>query len=286
MTDQNKVESQEPESKIFRKTTLGELGAMFPVLPHSMGKPSEKRDFSFREWDMDMEEKLSTLKSESKNIGEFVNKMFCALLDQFCGQDFQKLTIEQRMVAINQMEFPNVMYAYIYLRVEELGHDLRLNVTCPSCGKLNADYVADLRTLEVRRKELEHARAIDYVLTKPLILEDGKIITSLKFDVAKWEAMESATQEIAENSGKMKRLMLKSSLVGASTDKGPVEGFYDPQAVLSKLKKVDIEKVLRDVTENNAGPHMAISGKCVHCKKEFQRLLDWSYDVFFDSSSL
>lgn len=280
------------QRKMYKKVTLGDLGPTFPIPPNLSGTISEKKNFGFREWTMETEEVISERKSKAKNMGEFVNGLFRHMITDFCGQDFQAMPDERRMLLINQMEFPNVMYAYIYLRVEELGPELRMDITCPTCGKLNKDYVADLQTLEIMVKDSDtkdkpgHQRNGVYDLSKPIVLDDGKIITKIRYGVSKWEAMESAQQEDLENTGRMKRMLLKSSILGFETEAGPIETFVEADPTIKKLKKVDFEKLLREVTENNGGPHMAIGGVCIHCKKEWAKTLDWSWDYFFDSSSL
>lgn len=281
------TEEVKAEKKAFRKTTLGELGANLPIVRRMAdGKPIEARNFSFLEWDMATEEKIADIKKNAKSAGQFVNAMFGLMLDQFCGQDFQSKSKEDKLITINQLEFSNVMYLYIYLRVEELGDEMRLDVACPHCSKLNKDYRCSLNSLDVDVKDPDHEHKKVYDLRKPIEL-NGKMVTALEIDVAKWSFMESAEPEIAENEAKMKALLFRSSIVGAFEGEGKrFEGFVDQESIVKKIKKVDIEKLALTIAENNCGPKMVISGDCVHCKKEWFKPLNWSYDYFFDSSSL
>lgn len=278
----------EAKPAVSRSTKLAELGSNLPIPPRTIdGKFAADRSFSFVSWDMEIEEKLSDLQENVKSVGEFVNRMMGLLLDRFCGQDFQSKSNEEKLLLMNQLEFSNVMYMYIFLRVDELGKELRLDVTCPRCTKLNKDYVADLETLDVEVKDPDvHQRTAIYDLVKPIPLEDGQIVTAVEFDISKWEYMERATVEIAKNAAKMKSLMFQSSLVGLKAGDQPVKGFHDPKGFIRQMKKVDIEKAMDALVKNNAGPHMQIAGKCVHCGGEWFRALDWRYDSFFDSSSL
>lgn len=280
--------TENQNSELYKITTLDELGPNLPILPNSLTiqKPKDK-SFSFLEWDMEIEEKISEIQSKAKNIGHLVSQMMCLLLDQFCGQDFQSLPEEQKILNINQLEFPNVMYMFIYLRTEELGYDLKMDVTCPACKKLNKDFVADLRTLEVHQKDENHKRAHSYDLIKPILLENGDVVQAVHYDVSKWDAMERATPDVADNAGKMKQLLFRSSVtqVEVKSDKDKTKN-YPVDLVIKKLKKVDIEKISSAITQNNAGPLMAMKGKCIHCQAEWFRVIDWSYNYFFDSSSL
>ena len=293
------------EGELYRVTTLRELGPNLPIpIILQDGTILPKRSFSFLEWDMDMEEILSKAKSKAKTVGLFINNMMGHILDDLCGQSFQDLSEGERALKINQMEFSNVMYMYIYLRVEELGPTIRMDVGCPSCGQLNKDWRGDLNDLEIRVKDAPvsavegkdgkkgteeskgHSRTCEYELRKPLLMEDKKVITSLKLNIGKWDSMEKADAEVAKNPAKMKRLLFESAIVGVSEKDKPVEGFYDIEQVIRKLKKVDIEMCMTEMVENNAGPIMAIQGECVHCGTEWYKELDWSYDYFLDSSSL
>lgn len=291
-TEIERTPENQPEPKAkqtpYGTTTLQELGPILPVLRRNPQTKefTKDREFSFIDWDMETEERVAALKKDANSVGHFVNKMMCLLLDRFCGQDMQSMDENAKTVMMSQLEFPNLMYMYIWLRVEELGEQYNVgDITCPVCRKVNKDFMGDLNTLEVRTKDENNEREVDYELKRPITLND-QVITNLKLDVSKWEVLEKANVEDAENDGKMKFLMLKSAINGASTAEGPIEGYVDTDQLLRKLKKVDIEKSMKAVTDNNAGPVMGVSGTCIHCKAEFMRQLDWRYDHFFDSSSL
>lgn len=283
-----KKEVKEKKLKeMYRVTTLGELGAKLPIAPRGIdGAILKDRDFSFREWDMEAEEKISQLQKDSINVGDFTNRMLCLLLDQFCGQDFQSKRPEAQTLLLNQLEFPNIMYMYVFLRVEELSQYLKMDVGCPNCKKLIENYMVDLEDLEIHVKDTEHTRVQEYTLVKPIRLEDGKIVTGMMIDVAKWDSLESASRDIIENGGKMKAMLFKSSISGVLEAKGPIDGFISTEKLIKKIKKIDIEKISNLVIKNNGGPSMVVGGKCPHCRTEFLKPLDWRYDYFFDSSSL
>ena len=95
-------QSSEVSAERYRIDTLLKLGPTLPIpvkLPD--GKFMENREFSFKEWDMEMEETIADMRGESENVGQFVNKLFCLLLDQFCGLDFSAMAEEQKILKIN-----------------------------------------------------------------------------------------------------------------------------------------------------------------------------------------
>lgn len=275
------------ETLNYKKVTLAELSNNLPIIRRTVdGKPIEKRNFSFIEWDMTIEEKLSDLKQKAKSMGEYVTNMLNMLLADFCGQDFQKLSKEEKILALSQLEYSNIIYMYVYLRVEELGDELRLDVQCPHCLKMNKDFVCSLNDMDVHVKDAEHARTVDYDLKKPITI-DEKIVTGLKLDIAKWEAMEKADPDQSDNSAKVKQLIFNSSIAGAYVEDGkPFPGYADIGRIVKGMKKIDIERLSGVITKNNCGPAMMVKGDCVHCRKEWFKELNWSYDYFFANSSL
>ena len=261
--------------------TLGELGLNLPIFTGS-----DDRSFSFKDWDMETEEKLSDLQSKSKNVGEFVRQMMNLLLDEFQGKDWESYLEEEKIVTLSKLHFPNMMYMYVALRVEELGHELAFDsITCPSCAKQIRDFRADLRTLDIIMKDSEEDLVRDYELKKPLLL-GNQTITGLKVGVTKWGALESVPAEKASNGASVKKALFESSISGATNNSEDIEGMIDFKTLIKKIKKIDIEKISKLITENNGGPDMIVGGQCPHCQSDFVKPVDWGYEIFFDSSSL
>ena len=287
--------TEKSKPALFRKTTLGALGPELPVYRlDSKKNPIQDLEFSFLTWDMEMEEKLSERAEKSKSVGTFINEMMCMLLDRFCGEDFQSLNPANKALMMNQLEWPNMMYLYIYLRVEVLGSDYSLNLICPNtrCGKPIEDYVVNLEDVDVHEKAFDfesnipiNPRIAKYELIKPILFND-LTITAFEFDVSKWDYMERSDSKDGESAAGLKKLMLKSSISGFFTGEERVSKFLDPQSVMKKMQKIDIEKSIRLITENNAGPTPLLQGECPYCKTQWTKVLDWSYRSFFDSSSL
>ena len=276
------------KDKNYRVTTLLEFGPSLPVITRDKDKRFIKdRSFTFVEWNMELEEEISEIQKKEKNTGLFVNKMLCKLLDTICGEPFQELSEGEQQSRISSLEFPNIMYMYTYLRVDELGNILKTDpVTCPRCGKLNENFAIDLNTLEIHVKDEEHIREVDYELYKPISYKENKLITNLKLDVSKWKVLEGDNIGPDLSSGKFKRCLLEGAIIGAKDESGPIDSILDVRAIVKKIQKKDIECCIKTVIENNSGCDMGAQGTCIHCKADFYKLLDWKYDRFFDSSSL
>ena len=281
-TEKNQTENQVDKVK---STTLGALGLTLPIGQ----KGAKDLSFSFKDWDMEVEEKLADLQERSKNVGAFVRQMMDMLLESFCGQDWDSIPDNEKVMAMHNLHFPNMMYMYIALRVEELGNELAFDhITCPNCKRGIQNYVADMSTLEIKCKETgDEGENLEkrYELKKPILVGE-KPITALKISVTQWGALEKVPAEKAGNGAAVKTAIFESSIAGAYNNDEPIEGFVDVKAVVKKLKKFDIEKLQKEITENNCGPEMLVGGECPHCKAEFVKALDWGYETFFDSSSL
>ena len=281
---ENKTEeTQEKKKEAIVTKTLQELGLTLPIAQEN----AQDLTFSFKDWDMDVEEKLSELQERSKNVGEFVRQMMDLLLEDFCGKSWDSYSDSEKIMLMNNLHFPNMMYMYIALRVEELGHELHFDhINCPACNRAIKNYVADLRTLEVGCKHGDDGNLeMIYDLKKPIMLDD-KIISQLKIKTTQWGALEKVPADKASNGATVKKAIFNSSIHGVLNNGEKVEGVFDIRTVVQKLKKYDIEKLQKEISINNAGPEMAIGGECPHCKSEFVKPLEWGYEVFFDSSSL
>lgn len=284
MTEETKKPEEKKES--HKTTTLGELGNQLPIFDGS-----DNLSFSFKEWDMDVEEQLSDLQEDSENVGTFVRSMMNLLLDEFKGKDYQSLSKEEKVMALSQLHFPNMMYMYMALRVEELGHELHFDsVKCSQCGKENKDFIADMRGLDVDCKGEGHTHTVDYELKRPITLENPNggttIVTGVKIGVSKWDSLESVPTEKAQNAGFVKKAIFNSAITGAYNNGELIEKFIDLKTLVRKIKKFDIERIGKKVVDNNGGPDMKLSGTCQHCRKDFETQINWGYESFFDSSSL
>ena len=289
-----KSEITEKEKTESKKITMRELGGKLPIVAlgpadaSGIRLPLPDQTFSFIEWDMEIEEKLGKLQDDNQNVGIFVNKLMCLMLDTYCGHDFQSkdLKDENKRLMISQTDWPNMMYMYMNLRCEEVDNDLKFDVDCPKCRKQINNFVADLNTLEVDVKFEPEQRFTEFELKRPIIYNENVTVTGLKLEVAKWNAMEQVAAEESANPASVKKGLFNSAIVGALGANGEIKDFVDMKTLIKKIKKADIEKLLEAIAENNAGPDMTVGGQCPKCKADFQKIIDWRYDSFFGSSSL
>jgi hypothetical protein len=276
----------------FEEITLRELGSKLPIFPKDLinpktQKPVECAEFSFIEWDMSIEEKISDIRDKSKNTGKFITKMMSVLLDQFCGMDFQEMDAGTKELLLSRTYFPNLMYMYIYLRVDQIDEKVEYgNFKCPYCNQDLKKFEANLNDLTVQVKDKEEDYITDYELCKPLII-NKKTVTNFKFDISRWEALELIPADKQSNAAVLKKHLLISSLSSICDANGPItDVFIEKKTLLEKLKKKDIQRSLEHSAKNNGGPQMFLEVDCPFCSGTIQKIIDWRYDSFFENSSL
>lgn len=258
--------------------TLGEYKNNLPI---GIDKDSNDKSFSFRSWGLNEEKEISEMKQKSDNMGTFVNKILCFMLKDLAGSNFIEKSENEKLIMLNQMKLMDVLYLYIYLRFDQLDECLRMDVTCPTCGKLNKDFIADLKGLDISVIEANDDEKISYELKKKFTINETDI-KIINFKRTPWDAMEKATDDIFGNSGKMMELIFNYSITGINNQ----SDFIDLSDILKGIRKKDFEKLSNKMNQHNAGPKLQISDNCKFCKKVFFQQLNWSYDDFFGSSSL
>jgi hypothetical protein len=264
----------------MKRVTLKELGSNLPIPVE--GK--KNLSFSFKSWGLDEEKEIGEIKRKSQYMGPFISKVLSYMMDTCCGEDFKTMDDDARQFFLAQMPMMNVLYLWIYLRYDQLDEMLRLDVGCPGCGRMNKNFTASLSGLDIDVPEKDDKPIGEYKLRKKFKItdKDADEVQSLKFVRTPWFAMDTADDEVTTNQGLIMELMFAKSIVGTDAE----EGFIDIEAINKKLRKRDIEFLSNAIQKHNAGPSLAIEGKCHYCPTKFFRQLDWSYDTFFGSSSL
>lgn len=264
----------------MKKITLKELGNNIPIpLPDS-----KDTTFDFLSWGLKEEKEIGELKRKSQFMGPFINEVLAKMIVRCAGVDFASMNHQQRILFLYKMPMMDILYMWIYLRYDQLDEMIRLNVGCPGCGRMNDNFEANLEGLDVECVEDGDNPLADYKLRKPFKLEeeDADNIKVLKVKRTPWGAMDKADDEVTTNQGLIMDLMFRHSIVGWDDE----EGYLDFDKLTNGLRKRDFERLSTVIQKHNAGPTLALEGKCNFCPTKFYRQLDWSYDNFFGSSSL
>jgi len=261
--------------------TLREVGKVLPIgfVDHTGTK---HRDFELAEWDWEMEEKLGDLAEQNPDmpLNQYVSEVIGHAVKRIGSVDLSRMKRSQRRLLARSLYFSDALYLYVWIRIEALGHGLRLDRFKHRCGKWIDGFVGDLRTLEVK--------SYDEIPRRRVVLEHGvkyggERRTVFVVGPIKWAFMEADDASVLKNSAKFKAETLRQGVV-------EIEGAPEGPVVLTtehlrSMKPREINRLVEEIDQCNGGAVMEVAGDCPHCKEDFRYAIDWSYDDFFAPSS-
>ena len=274
----------------FQIKKLKDLGARLPI--GVLREGVLLKDFSLREYFSPLEKAFGKWKVEhaADPNSTHLTKLLALLLTKLGGESFlhnpddDPPDAAKEMYRISQCYMPDVIYMYVFARVQELGHELKYPIA-HGCGYVGtADY--DLRELEVVCCEdpSELLRSIQLVHG---VKHGGEICKKAYVQPMKWYHMETPEAEEAQKDLTLMKLYLtERSMMLETKVKDEIVQVVPNELSLSTLRKLDTELLARGVSDLNLGARLVSEGKCPKCKEDFFQPMDWTYDNFFDESSL
>jgi len=275
----------------LRRTTIGELGPRLPI--GTLQGKNLVKDFQLRPYKSRIDRALgdwleaNRAKYSSAPILEAakVAKFVSLICSQF-GARGLALTDDgdstpEAEVGMYSAWYADVMYAYVFARIQALGPQLEVEMTCPACNK-PAKGVFDLNTAEV--DVLEDPADLHTVvkLKRPFRDRNGKRITELRMQPITWSTM----LKPGVFSGQMDQISyagLEESVVGTNT----YEGEYRlTTAEIDEIERIDLVHINRQTEGLAAGLTLQTPMRCPNdeCGFEMVDALNWSFDYFFGSS--
>lgn len=284
------AQAQEGQPEYPKTVTLAEQGARLPLgIRASDG--AYRKDIAVRPWRMKEERELGRIRDQNKdaNVAQFVSMVLSAMCTRLGPHDFESMSKpEERQVHVSQMFMGDVFYAYIWLRIQAMGHELGLDVTCPRC-RHSYPFVADLNTVETVVVENEEQARWEYELKAPFEVR-GKTVERLMLGPSRWNGLEMMSGN-SISTGEAKAGIIRSSIVGLGTpdwdvdEAGNLRPLVLTDAELDEMAKRDIEAITNSIEKHAVGPNMAVEDKCNRCGAEIKLAIDWGYDNFFGDSS-
>lgn len=279
---QKKVKAPVAESK-----TLKELGAMLPLgVPDESGKLV--KPFDLLSWTGKMEREVGKVKRKNPTLGGLVPNLLKLFCTQYGGQTLAGIKGDgAKSLLFNQSTIGDILYAYFYLRREEIGKIVYLVVKCPYCGHMMRRYPADLDTLNVLCYP-EGTLAADlvdrYVLERPITIGETECKT-LVINPVKWTMMTEVTPEESGDGEAFKLRLIQSAVV--NVEELGAGAFFLQDSHVDLIHRRDIDQLAVKIHDLNAGPEITIDGKCQRgtCGGDFVQTIDWTYDSFFSVSS-
>ncbi len=267
-------EGKEPEPE-----TIAKRGARLPLGISHGG--ALHRDLAVRKWRMKEERELGELRDENKdaNLAKYVSMVLATMCTRLGPHDFDKMSFDQRLLAVSQMYMGDVFYAYVWLRIAALGSEFKLTFK-PSWAPKPLPITADLNSVEVRSAESAEDASWEYQLQDPIVIR-GKRTTRFMLGPVRWNTLENIeTLGQTANTAVVKSGMLTASITGCDGFDGPV---HLVDSDLDELTKWNLESATNGVDEHSIGPNMRVEG--TYKGREFKASIDWGYDRFFAISS-
>jgi len=269
------------------KKSLSELQSELPI---GIKLPDGKfyRNFKFREWMFDEEEKVAELKNKNLSMGDFVTELLRIMLIEIGNVQVSQIPNDEFKMMILNSFLADVFYMYIFLRYESLGDELPIELQCGRCTRAYK-FIGELSSLEITmhvpdepleegavwnplefaRQTVELRRGISY---------KGKTFKTATLQPGTWNVMR-AISEGDFNEALMKKKMLQSSIVDLPGVEMPVFSFTEE--MVRSLNKRDLETLIKKSSEVNGGPELTIETRCRHCNTFNKYPIDWRYDAFF-----
>lgn len=266
----------------FVMKTLGELGPSLPVGVLS-GK-SRVRPFRLRKYKMKQEKALAELRDSYKGSpGKFVCDVLSMMLQTVGPHNFDMMKDGERQNAINQLTMPDVLYIYLYMRLEALGADspVVMTVECPRCHT-RFNWYGDLSTLDVKVVPDDTGPLTRwYTLHEPIMMR-GKTVSKLLLGPILWERFSRKEFSMAAS---QQNSAILASICGADGIDLPHGSLVAVDGDIDDLDKFDIAGLIADIEANTPGPQIDVIPECPNCKLSWKIMLDWSWDNFFRRSA-
>jgi len=273
----------------YRTTTLGDLGARLPV-----GIPSGQkfeRTIGVREFTLAEEKEIGGFRAKAKGLtaGRLVSEVLSVTCTQLGPHDFEKMKKSERLVALAKMQMMDVLYTYFWVRVESLGTEFPIGITCPGC-RSTFRFSTDLNDLDVKvidygdgEEDTLVDQTFEHILDEPITFgkETG---TALTIGPIEWAAMDTPALEgiHAFNPAIRDMVMLKGAI--KELDGKPIiVTLQDLERARMRVKTKN--ELMAAVQESMAGPQLFIEADCEKCARSLMQTIEWSYDVFFGLSS-
>lgn len=260
-------------------TTVADYGHALPIGVLKDGQLH--RSFAFKTFRMKEERELDAKRKANKqmSVGTFVASVLAHMLTQLGPYaDFQAMSEEHRINAIQQMYVADVMYAWICLRIEALGSAITFPLKCPRC-EVEFKFHADLSLTDVTVYEDTGLLARAFKLANGIQLLDKSVSTDLVVQPPHWRAMSVARPNATP--GDVKAAMILASIIKVG------DGRFPPTTDdIDNMSKRDIELLSAFIDSDAPGAGMVIDCNCPECAHQWKIPLDWSWDFFFTSASL
>lgn len=275
----------------MRTTTLGELGAQLPI-----GRPNgEKLDkgFKLRTFKSRIERHLGVWEESNRNtldpgqlLSMKVAKLLSMLVEEIGGKAISVAedgsSTAEGELSVHNWYFSDVMYLYLFARVQSLGPELEHPVAC-SAGKCDFKTDSakfDLSTVDVRVADSPKDLSVWVPLKRPFKVRNDIVLNQVKIEPLRWSTMAKpgvlggSTMTITQES-------LQDCICAINGDD---KEFRLLPTEMDEMEKIDRVRINRFANKVAAGIDLETNLTCPKCGTVISNPLNWTYDYFFDAS--
>jgi len=275
----------------MKKTTLAELGSRLPI-GFQEGNTLQK-DFGLRPFKTKVDRHLAAwiknnagkhddVTLEACKVAKLLSLLVSHVNGAACPVTPQGDSTPEFEAQIYNWFFADVMYAYMYARVEALGSTMLLPVVCPNCRYSTEEAKVDLSTTEISTVESveELYKWVD--LQHPLLLRDGRTtLQSVKIGPVRWSTY-CKPGVLASEVAAFDPTSLRDSICAINRDDS--KAYSMTNAEIDELHKLDFERINHQAGAVLAGPDITTTVRCPSCNFPITGLLQWTYNFFFGLS--
>jgi hypothetical protein len=246
---------------------------------------SYNKTFSIKRWTMKQEREIGLLAEKNKDAttGRFVAMLIGTMFTRLGPWDFEKLSIEEKILKIMTMFSGDVMFLYCYMRYKSLGPEIDIKLACPNTRACGNEFVfkGDVGSIDnTCFSDFEESKWF-YELKEPFEIRK-KQINKFRLAPSRWNSYESFTDKNMKGFGDLKAKIFVSHIIGLNEEKESIN-LVDHE--LDEMGKADIETLSNKIDQNRLGPDLSIEAVCDNCKTKFIRTIPWEYTNFFGISS-
>lgn len=266
----------------LRRVTLKELGSVLPIGQFTGGELNKSLTVGDSMSGKDRR-KLAKLQSEEKtlNFNRLVRDILGLSCTNICGHDLTSMHSGQIAASIGPLFMSDVVYAYIYMRTQVFGPNIKLNIGCSNCGS-NYDAYINLDELEVDIVEDMSQLTWDYTLEHPVTWR-GRLIEKITMQNGLFSSMGRQDRRYAQHPDYVISFTLASSICGIN-DK-TVNVMSIPIDALDDWDVNDIDAASHAMGLHAAGPELSAMTTCTVCGVDQLSMLDANPLTFFRRSN-
>lgn len=270
----------------LKDTTLRDYGLRLPIgVPDEKNPAQLSKGFELVELDYSREEELSKEKAKlppnRRTQGDFVALTLALCLEKWGGySDFKHKKLEHRIAILRNSYLTDVMYAWLMLRIETMGEEYALQITCGSCHH-EQEWKADLDTIELT--VCDGLPMLEFKLKKPVEYRNQKIVKA-KIKALPWKVICRGSGDTPDLDA-FKRGAMENGVYCFLTESG--EEIPNSKVIFKAISKVDRERLFK-VVNGPKFPDVDITLEviCTNCGNKEEHPMRWPYDFFFGAQSL